>query len=60
MFCVLTQEEQGMVDKDVREARALLSKIQGYIVPMPLQFLSKEDLLPPFGSKEALLPEVFQ
>ncbi len=49
-----------MVDSDAGEARVLLGKVQGYVVPMPLHFLSEEDLQPPFGSKEFITPEVFQ
>ena len=29
----------------------MLSHVQGYLVPIPLEFLSGEDLLPLFGAK---------
>lgn len=40
----------------VTEARLELSKIRGYLVLYPTRFLCFEDLLPPLGSKEKLLP----
>jgi phospholipase D1/2 len=38
------------------EARKELSKIKGFIVLYPFRFLCNEDLTPPIGSKEILLP----
>ena len=59
-MCVCAQDEQGLLDSDAEEGKAQLSRVQGYVVPMPLHFLSQEDLQPPFGSKEFITPEVFQ
>ena len=49
------QENPGVVD--LEKAKELLAQIQGTIVPMPLRFLEEENLLPDFGTKEALAPD---
>ena len=49
------QENPGVVD--LEKAKELLAQIQGTVVPMPLHFLEEENLLPEFGTKEALAPD---
>ncbi|XP_013885644.1 phospholipase D1 [Austrofundulus limnaeus] len=41
---------------DPARAHEELKKIRGFLVQFPLQFLSEENLLPPLGSKEAMVP----
>lgn len=48
-----------MAGTDIAAAKKVLSRVQGSLVPMPLHFLSEEDLLPPFGAVEAIVPEIF-
>uniref|UniRef100_A0A3P8S376 Phospholipase n=1 Tax=Amphiprion percula TaxID=161767 RepID=A0A3P8S376_AMPPE len=45
------------LDKDnPARAQEELKKIRGFLVQFPLQFLSEQNLLPPIGSKEAMVP----
>uniref|UniRef100_A0AAQ5Y9T3 Phospholipase n=1 Tax=Amphiprion ocellaris TaxID=80972 RepID=A0AAQ5Y9T3_AMPOC len=45
------------LDKDnPARAHEELKKIRGFLVQFPLQFLSEQNLLPPIGSKEAMVP----
>ena len=53
------QDTSGLVESDSAVARKLLGRVQGYVVPMPLHFLSEEDLEPKFGEKESFVPEIF-
>jgi len=41
---------------DTNKAREELKKIKGYIVLYPNRFLAHQDLTPPLGTKEKLLP----
>lgn len=50
--------EATLAESDPEEARVVLQKVKGHLVLLPLQFLSKENLIPPTGSKEALIPTV--
>jgi hypothetical protein len=47
------------VETDLAMAEKLISRVQGYLVPMPLHFLSEEDLEPKFGEVEYIVPEIF-
>ncbi|XP_040926409.1 phospholipase D1 isoform X2 [Betta splendens] len=42
--------------EDAARAHEELKKIRGFLVQFPLQFLSEQNLLPPIGSKEAMVP----
>ncbi len=53
------QEVPGLIETDPASGLEMLNQIQGHIVPMPLQFLKNEALLPPFGTKEAIAPDLF-
>ncbi|XP_035980850.1 phospholipase D1 [Fundulus heteroclitus] len=46
----------GLAKEDPAQAREELKKIRGFLVQFPLQFLSEQNLLPPIGSKEAMVP----
>lgn len=46
----------GLNQTDIQKARSEMSKIKGYIVLYPYRFLNKQDLTPPLGAKEYLLP----
>lgn len=49
-------KQPGLNQTDKPKAKAELNKIKGYIVLYPNQFLSRQDLTPPLGTKEKLLP----
>ncbi|XP_063062695.1 phospholipase D1 [Engraulis encrasicolus] len=46
----------GLEKEDPLRAQEELRKIRGFLVQFPLQFLSEQNLLPPIGSKEAMVP----
>uniref|UniRef100_A0A3Q1FZW4 Phospholipase n=1 Tax=Acanthochromis polyacanthus TaxID=80966 RepID=A0A3Q1FZW4_9TELE len=46
----------GLDKDDPARAHEELKKIRGFLVQFPLQFLSEQNLLPPIGSKEAMVP----
>ncbi|KAM3593265.1 uncharacterized protein V6R79_008759 [Siganus canaliculatus] len=46
----------GLEKEDLARAHEELKKIRGFLVQFPLQFLSEQNLLPPIGSKEAMVP----
>ncbi|XP_049605917.1 phospholipase D1 [Syngnathus scovelli] len=46
----------GLDQEDPARAQEELKKIRGFVVQFPLQFLSEQNLLPPIGSKEAMMP----
>lgn len=46
----------GLDKEDPARAREELKKIRGFVVQFPLQFLADQNLLPPIGSKEAMVP----
>lgn len=46
----------GLDKEDPNRALEELKKIRGFLVQFPLQFLSEQNLLPPIGSKEAMVP----
>ncbi|KAJ0059938.1 hypothetical protein NL108_015863 [Boleophthalmus pectinirostris] len=46
----------GLEKEDPTRAREELKKIRGFAVQFPLQFLAEQNLLPPIGSKEAMVP----
>ncbi|XP_069368860.1 phospholipase D1 [Paralichthys olivaceus] len=46
----------GLDKEDPARAREKLKKIRGFLVQFPLQFLCEQNLLPPIGSKEAMVP----
>uniref|UniRef100_A0A8D3CMU9 Phospholipase n=1 Tax=Scophthalmus maximus TaxID=52904 RepID=A0A8D3CMU9_SCOMX len=46
----------GLDKDDPPRAREELKKIRGFLVQFPLQFLCEQNLLPPMGSKEAMVP----
>nr|XP_040023762.1 phospholipase D1-like [Gasterosteus aculeatus aculeatus] len=48
--------EPGLEKEDPVRAREELQRIRGFLVQFPLQFLSEQNLLPPIGSKEAMVP----
>jgi len=52
------QKQPVLTTTNPTEARALLQKIKGHLVLLPLQFLATEDLTPAAGTREALAPKV--
>lgn len=46
----------GLDKDDPEKAKEELKKIRGFLVQFPLQFLIEQNLLPPIGSKEAMVP----
>ncbi|XP_068437677.1 phospholipase D1 [Clinocottus analis] len=46
----------GLDKEDPARAHEELKKIRGFLVQFPLQFLCEQNLLPPMGSKEAMVP----
>lgn len=46
----------GLDKEDPLKAQEELKKIRGFLVQFPLYFLSEQNLLPPIGSKEAMVP----
>lgn len=48
--------KSGLERNDPARAQEELKKIRGFLVQFPLQFLSDQNLLPPIGSKEAMVP----
>uniref|UniRef100_A0A672HK89 Phospholipase n=1 Tax=Salarias fasciatus TaxID=181472 RepID=A0A672HK89_SALFA len=46
----------GLDRDDPARAQEELKKIRGFLVQFPLQFLCEQNLLPPIGSKEAMVP----
>ncbi|XP_023265052.1 phospholipase D1-like [Seriola lalandi dorsalis] len=46
----------GLEKEDPARAHEELKKIRGFLVQFPLQFLCEQNLLPPIGSKEAMVP----
>ncbi|XP_034718700.1 phospholipase D1-like [Etheostoma cragini] len=46
----------GLDREDPAKAHEELKKIRGFVVQFPLQFLCEQNLLPPIGSKEAMVP----
>ncbi|GAB1606903.1 phospholipase D1-like [Argonauta hians] len=51
-------KKSALAEDDPEKAREMLKNIQGHLVLIPLTFLSNENLTPPPGAKEALLPTV--
>ncbi|KAL5287281.1 Pld family protein [Megaselia abdita] len=50
------QEEPGLCKTDEEAADKRIKELQGFLVNLPLQFLSSEILTPPGTSKEGLIP----
>lgn len=48
--------KSGLDKDDPLKAQEELHKIRGFLVHFPLYFLSEQNLLPPIGSKEAMVP----
>ncbi|MCI4391684.1 hypothetical protein PGIGA_G00137210 [Pangasianodon gigas] len=48
--------KSGLDKEDPLKAQEELKKIRGFLVQFPLYFLSEQNLLPPIGSKEAMVP----
>uniref|UniRef100_A0A665WBT7 Phospholipase n=1 Tax=Echeneis naucrates TaxID=173247 RepID=A0A665WBT7_ECHNA len=46
----------GLDKEDPARAHEELKKIRGFLVQFPLQFMCDQNLLPPIGSKEAMVP----
>ncbi|KAM6977321.1 phospholipase D1 [Aplochiton taeniatus] len=46
----------GLDKEDPARAHEELTKIRGFLVQFPLDFLAEQNLLPPIGSKEAMVP----
>uniref|UniRef100_A0A672KUH5 Phospholipase n=1 Tax=Sinocyclocheilus grahami TaxID=75366 RepID=A0A672KUH5_SINGR len=46
----------GLEKEEPARAQEELKKIRGFLVQFPLQFLSEQNLLPPIGSKESMVP----
>ncbi|XP_073719791.1 phospholipase D1 isoform X2 [Misgurnus anguillicaudatus] len=46
----------GLEKEDFARAQEELKKIRGFLVQFPLQFLCDQNLLPPIGSKEGMVP----
>lgn len=51
------QKTKCLNQTDALKAKAEISKVRGFLVIYPSQFLSKQDLTPPLGTKENLLPK---
>lgn len=52
------QKTVGLIQTDVNKAREELRKVKGYLVIYPYRFLANQDLTPPLGTKEKLLPNI--
>ncbi|XP_061094253.1 phospholipase D1-like isoform X2 [Conger conger] len=50
------RSKPGLEKEDPVRAAEELKKIRGFLVQFPLYFLSEQNLLPPVGSKEAMVP----
>ncbi|TRY82551.1 hypothetical protein DNTS_005859 [Danionella cerebrum] len=50
------QSKPGLDKEDPVKAQELLKKIRGFLVQFPLDFLSEENLMPPVGTKEGMVP----
>uniref|UniRef100_A0A8C9TMS9 Phospholipase n=1 Tax=Scleropages formosus TaxID=113540 RepID=A0A8C9TMS9_SCLFO len=48
--------KSGLDKADPARAREELKKIRGFLIQFPLYFLSEQNLMPPVGSKEAMVP----
>ncbi|XP_076868310.1 phospholipase D1 isoform X2 [Brachyhypopomus gauderio] len=48
--------KMGLDREDPARAQEELKKVRGFLVHFPLYFLSEQNLLPPIGSKEAMVP----
>uniref|UniRef100_A0A3Q3R1V6 Phospholipase n=1 Tax=Monopterus albus TaxID=43700 RepID=A0A3Q3R1V6_MONAL len=46
----------GLDKEDPARAREELERVRGFLVQFPLLFLCEQNLLPPIGSKEAMVP----
>ncbi|KAK0153606.1 Phospholipase D1 [Merluccius polli] len=46
----------GLEKEDPARAQEELLRVRGFLVQFPLQFLAEQNLLPPIGSKEAMVP----
>ncbi|KAK5849809.1 hypothetical protein PBY51_014114 [Eleginops maclovinus] len=46
----------GLCTEDPARAQEKLKKIRGFLVQFPLDFLCQQNLLPPIGTKEAMMP----
>uniref|UniRef100_A0A8C5CT88 Phospholipase n=1 Tax=Gadus morhua TaxID=8049 RepID=A0A8C5CT88_GADMO len=46
----------GLEKEDPVKAAEELLRVRGFLVQFPLQFLSEQNLLPPIGSREAMVP----
>lgn len=46
----------GLDKEDPLKAQEELKKVRGFLVQFPLYFLCEQNLLPPIGSKEAMVP----
>ncbi|XP_055738046.1 phospholipase D1-like isoform X1 [Salvelinus fontinalis] len=46
----------GLEREDSARAHEELKKIRGFLVQFPLDFLTEQNLLPPIGSKESMVP----
>lgn len=46
----------GLARDDPARAQEELKKIRGFLVQFPLQFMIEQNLLPPIGCKEAMVP----
>lgn len=55
-YFFLLQNLKSLAKEDPGEARARLRNVKGYLVQLPLHFLEKEDLRPPIGSQEYIVP----
>lgn len=56
-FSPLLQLNPGLAGEDPKKAQEVLDTTQGVLVAMPLRFLEQENLLPDFGTAEALAPD---
>ncbi|KAM6912956.1 phospholipase D1a [Xenentodon cancila] len=50
------QTPRGLAQTDQARAQEELRKIRGFLVQLPLDFLSEHNLMPSVGSKEAMVP----
>jgi hypothetical protein len=50
------QKQTSLSQTSPNDARRELGKIKGYLVLYPSRFLYHQDLTPPLGTKEKLLP----